>query len=670
LPNSEYSWSCIAVATLFAFTLSACERSATHPALAQTELPELLSAHEFVFNRDGYSGFSFSPDGKRLRWSAPSGWRRALHVRTEDTGKVHVYRVGGSGMYWSVDSRRLLILNDPSGEENHHLYRLDIDDPNATPVDLTPFRGVKVWLYQLLDDDPEHVLVLHNRRDRTLRDLYRINLASGAETLIAQNPGDGVAPVVDATGKVLGWRKSASADRPRLKPRPPELAQRSALSKQSEEVTRPLRIAPDKTEAWLLSNRGRDRTALLHFDGKAGKVATVHEDAEADIERVLMSGVTGKPLLVTVTGSYPKTTLLDAELKADVEPLLARFEPERIGFDIVSMDPKERRVVMVIVTRAGRHYYLLDRDRKQHALLGKTRNARFEQAMIEPQAVSIRARDGLTLPAYVLRPNVDKPLPLVLLVHGGPWQRVTWGDPDGNEDILRAQFLANRGYAVLAVNFRGSTGYGRGFKTAAVGEFGAKMQDDLNDAVQWAIDQGIADPARVAVMGHSYGGYASLMALATQPKTFACGFSINGPADLAPLIEEFPSYWELELSHWYAYVGDPAVPVDRERMQKVSPVNLARYFERPVLIVQGTKDVRVRPSQSQAMVRALRSANKDVRYIELDDLGHSLGYWAHHLLVLRQAEKFFAECLGGRAARFDTMEWVARLTGRLPLSGY
>lgn len=219
------------------------------------------------------------------------------------------------------------------------------------------------------------------------------------------------------------------------------------------------------------------------------------------------------------------------------------------------------------------------------------------------------------------------------------------------------------------MNFRGSTGFGRAFKTAAVGEFGGKMQEDLDDATRWAIDQGIADPARIAVMGHSYGGYASLMALATQPKTFACGFSVNGPTDLAMLIEEFPSYWKLELAHWYAYVGDPAVPVDRERMQRVSPVNLAGRFERPVLIVQGAKDVRVRPTQSQALVRELRATNKDVRYVELGDLGHSLDYWAHHLLVLRQAEEFFAACLGGRAARFDRMEWFARLTGRLPLRG-
>jgi dipeptidyl aminopeptidase/acylaminoacyl peptidase len=244
---------------------------------------------------------------------------------------------------------------------------------------------------------------------------------------------------------------------------------------------------------------------------------------------------------------------------------------------------------------------------------------------------------------------------------------VQWSDPDHNEDLLRAQFIANRGYAVLVVNFRGSTGFGREFMTAAVGEFGAKMQDDLLDAVRWAIDAGIADPQRIAVMGHSYGGYATLMALAQQPKSFACGIAIAGPTDLARMIETFPSYWELELTYWYSYVGDPAVPDDRERMQNVSPINLAERFERPVLIIQGEKDVRVPAEQSRTMVDRLRQHGKSVEYVAVADMGHSTGYWAHHLLVLRETERFLASCLGGRAARFDTMEWAARLSGRLPL---
>jgi dipeptidyl aminopeptidase/acylaminoacyl peptidase len=659
----------VALSAVAASLLLGCERAPVHPALSGAELPRLVPAHEFVFNRQAMGGFSFSPDGSRLAWSGPSGWRRALLVRSEATGTVNVFRVGGSGMHWSADSRRLLILDDKSGAENHHLYRLDVDDPDAKPVDLTPYPGVRVWLHQILKSDPEHVLIMHNRRVRTVRDLYRVNLSTGEEQLIAQNPGDGVVPVTDRSGKFVAWRKPAVPDRPRGKPRAPELKERSALKHVSEDVTRAVAVSSDRTQAWLLTNKGRDRVALLNLDARNGAVTALYEDPRADVGRVLMSEVQGRPILASSVADYPRTVVFDEQLAADLKPLLDQYGGMRFGFDIVSMDPAEQRLVVVVFTHANRRYYLVDRARKQNAVLGESRTADFRDAMVVPEAVEISARDGMQIPAYLLRPrgSAGKRLPMVVLVHGGPWQRVTWSDPDHNEDLLRAQFLANRGYAVLAVNFRGSTGYGRSFMTAAVGEFGAKMQDDLIDGVRWAIDAGVADSQRIAVMGHSYGGYATLMALAQNPHAFACGIDIAGPTDLARLIETFPSYWELELGHWYGYVGDPAVPADRSRMEKVSPVNWADKIERPLLIIQGEKDVRVPAEQSVHMVDRLRRAGKSVEYVAVGDMGHSTGYWAHHLLVLRRSEEFLAGCLGGRGARFDALEWIARLSGRLPL---
>jgi dipeptidyl aminopeptidase/acylaminoacyl peptidase len=333
------------------------------------------------------------------------------------------------------------------------------------------------------------------------------------------------------------------------------------------------------------------------------------------------------------------------------------------------MDPAERRLVVMVYTHANRRYYLVDRETKQTTLLGESRSADFSRAMVVPEAVEIPARDGLRLPAYLLRPSAtgSDPLPFVLLVHGGPWSRVAWSDPDGGEDMLRAQFLANRGYAVLIVNYRGSTGYGKSFMAAAVGQFGAAMQTDLLDALGWAVDEGIADPGKAAIVGHSYGGYATLMALAGAPRRFACGVDIAGPTDLPPLVEDFPPYWELELAYWYSYVGDPGVKVDRDRMERASPVNLAQHIEQPLLILQGGQDVRVPRAQSDALVERLRQHGKQFEYAVLEGMGHSTGYWAHHLFVLRRAERFLADCLGGRATRFDRMEWVARLTGRLPL---
>lgn len=649
--------------------LQGCERAPTHPGLREAELPPLLPAYEFVFNRRALGGFSFSPDGSRLAWYGPSGFGRALHVLADGRGEAHTYAAGGSQMHWSADGRRLLLLDDKSGAENHHLFRLDVDDPRAAPVDLTPHAGVRTWLHQILAADPEHVLVLQNRRSRTVRDLYRINLATGAEELIAQNPGDGVLPLTDREGKFLGWRKSAVADRPRGKPRAAELKERSSIARRREEITRVVALSQDRSEAWVLSNRNRDRIALFQVDTRTGMARLRHEDEKSDVVRVFTSRSSAQVVLATSQPDYPRTVILDPQWEADLKPVLERYDGTRFGFDLVSTDPSERRVVIAVYTHATRRYYLIDREQKRHTLLGESRPAAFAAALVDPQVVEIAARDGLKLPGYLLRPPVNgsRPLPLVLLVHGGPWGRVAWSDPDHSEDLLRAQFLVNRGYAVLAVNYRGSTGYGQSFMLAGVGEFGGRMQDDLIDALNWAIERGIADPQRIAVMGHSYGGYATLMALAREPRTFACGIDIAGPTDLAGLIESFPPYWELELSHWYGFVGDPAVAADRERMRPISPLYLADRIERPLLVFHGKKDVRVPVRQSAAIVEALRKAGKAVDYVTLDDMGHALGYWAHHLALLRKSERFLADCLGGRAARFDPVDWAARLTGRLPL---
>jgi dipeptidyl aminopeptidase/acylaminoacyl peptidase len=243
--------------------------------------------------------------------------------------------------------------------------------------------------------------------------------------------------------------------------------------------------------------------------------------------------------------------------------------------------------------------------------------------------------------------------------------RTGWGNPMQSEDAVPAQFLANRGYAVLQVDFRGSSGYGRGFLSAAMGEFAGKMQDDLLDAVHWAVESGIADSDRVAIVGWSYGGYAALVGLTMTPKVFACGVSLAGPTDLATLIESFPPYWTVDLSMWHDYVGDPGIAEDRKDMTRKSPLAYAQNVERPVLIVHGAKDVRVRIDQSERMVEALRRAGKPVEYLALEDSGHGMGWWVHRLVLLRKTENFLQRCLGGRASRFDPFDAIAWVWTRI-----
>jgi dipeptidyl aminopeptidase/acylaminoacyl peptidase len=396
-------------------------------------------------------------------------------------------------------------------------------------------------------------------------------------------------------------------------------------------------------------------------DPRLGWEKVVFEDPDTDVSAVTMSRVTHEPLVAQAHATYPRVAILDRKLREDLGPLLNEQGSDHYNLSIVSVDRTEQRMVVAIGSDLQRRTYLVDRQARTHVLLAQAIASDLEKSLAPMRPVAIQSRDGLTLHGYLTLPRgvEARGLPMVVHVHGGPWQRTTWGDPVISEDAGYAQFLANRGYAVLQVDFRGSSGYGRNFLSAGMGEFAGRMQEDLLDAVRWAVDGGIADPARVAIMGWSYGGYAALTALTTTPGRFACGVSYAGPTELASLIESFPSYWAVDLSRWHDFVGDREIAEDREEMKQKSPLYQAHKVERPVLIVHGARDVRVRIDQSDRMVDALRRAHKTVDYMRIPDMGHNLGWWAHRTAVLHRTEEFLRGCLGGRASRFDWFEAVA-----------
>jgi dipeptidyl aminopeptidase/acylaminoacyl peptidase len=516
--------------------------------------------------------------------------------------------------------------------------------------------------------DAGHVLISHNRRDPRVFDLYRVELDSGKETLIAKNPGDGVAPIAGRKGAIEGWfrpretRRLAAAQRAQAAT-PPQ----AVPLKQPEEHFSVLGAAADRSFVWALSNRGRDRVALVIAHPTLRWEKVVFEDADADVSEVSMSRVTGAPLLATAQPGYPRVTILDASLRADLDGLLRAQGAAPFGVEIVSSDHAERRMIVSVYTSTQRRFYLLDRPKRQFELLAEALPRDLEEVLAPMRPIVIKSRDGLALHGYLTLPRgvAPKALPMVLLVHSGPWERSLWVDPTRAEDSLRAQFLANRGYAVLQVDFRGSKGYGSSFFDAGIGEFAGEMQDDLLDAVHWAVDGGIADPAHVAIMGWSYGGYAALVGMSMTPEVFACGISLAGPTDLASLIESFPPYWKVDLTMWHDFVGDPAVPAEREEMTLKSPLSHAAQVQRPVLIVHGAQDVRVRINQSERMVQALRQAGKPVEYVPIADMGHGMSYWAHRLAILRKTERFLQRCLGGRASRYDPFDTIAWAWTRL-----
>jgi len=356
-----------------------------------------------------------------------------------------------------------------------------------------------------------------------------------------------------------------------------------------------------------------------------------------------MSERTREPLAVVTYPGRQAIRFFDAALEADLA-VLRRHSPT--GLRILSFDDGERLVTVEVFTEKGYENYLVDRRTGETHLLGRSQMVQFAHALGTTEPITLSARDGVRLRGYLTRPpGFGAPGPMVLVVHGGHWARDYW------RYAPVVQFLANRGYAVLQVNYRGSTGYGRAFRELAVGEYAGKMHDDLIDSVRWAVAGGVADPARVAIYGGSYGGYAALVGMTFTPDVFACGVDIVGISNLVSFYETVPPYWKVSVMPlFHKYVGDPSRPEDRRRLEAKSPLFKADQVKRPLLIIHGSRDIRVNVRESEQMIAALKQAGKDVRSVVFPDEGHQREYgnWRNALRHYSEVENFLARCLGGR----------------------
>lgn len=416
----------------------------------------------------------------------------------------------------------------------------------------------------------------------------------------------------------------------------------------------PLEISSDKQTAWTLSNRGRDKMALVKLDMNTGHETVVFEDPRVDISEAFISQKTFQPLMVLLDPDYQEVQILDDKLRSAFQKLIAN---KHVRFNPINLTRDENLVTGIITGEDGAQNVLYDIQNEKLTVLGELTRSRINLLSPLPvqKPISFTSRDGLTIHGYLTLPQgvQASKLPTVLFVHGGPWARDVWGD--GHQPY----FLANRGYAVLQVNYRGSAGYGRDFQDKAIGEFAGKMHNDLIDSVDWLILQGIADPKKVAIYGASYGGYAALVGMTFTPEKFACGIDYVGPSDLARLLETVPPYWEMSKTWWYRFVGDPSRTDQREIMNAKSPLFKADQVNRPLLVLHGTNDPRVKLEQSTLMVEALRKAGKKVEFVELKGDGHGNKKWSNNLKLYRKTEDFLSECLGGRSAGFDYFELVS-----------
>ncbi len=641
---------------IFVLLLNGCATTANHPTLKGSQLPDLIPLRHLVVNRETSFNYRISPDGLKLGWIAVKGEILTVHLKHIGSDKVTTLSpaVPGSifGFVWTPDSRRLLYWQDQSGNENYHIYLADSDHPDQPAVDLTPFENTRAGIHQIVRTDPDNVLITHNNRDRTAYDLYRVNLKSREQTMLDQNPGDVLIWLTDDEGNLRArMRKNDEEMRIFEIFNAPENTWKALMSLDLEDSLWILSFTAEGDAVWALSNRGRDRASLVRMDLATGDEKLVYEDPQVDLSGAFISYHTKEPLVAIAFPNYQKLHFFDPEIEQDARIFL---DQDRVALDLNSVDYEERLLTVAAYTDKGYEYYLFNRDTRQKVLLHRNPVSKYQDSLASAQPVSFKSRDGLTIHGYLTLPQgtPGKELPMVLLVHGGPWARDYWGYSS------TVQLLANRGYAVLQINYRGSTGYGRAFKEAAVGEFAGKMHTDLIDGVDWAVSQGIADPQKIAIFGFSYGGYATLVGLTFTPETFACGVDVFGISNLVTFTQSVPQYWKNWMPLWYKYVGNPDAPEDRRRMKAQSPLFRVDQIQRPLLIVQGANDARVKQQESDQIVEAMRKAGKDVEYIIFKNEGHSLRNWQSRIVFYRKLEDFMADHLGGRSAGFDLYEFA------------
>jgi len=611
-----------------------------------TVTPPPIPLEAFFANRDTTYDHKVSPDGTRLAWIGMAEGRLTVHVRRLDGDDVVALdthsRRSIQSFVWAQDSRRILYGQDRDGDENTHVFVADTERPRERPRDLTPFAGQRAFVQQVIRSDAEHIVVGVNRPRTALADLHRIALTTGERTRIVDNTGDVLTWMTDDDGVVRARiRREAPGARVLERVRPDSARWESLFTLDGEEYARAVGFTTDRAGLWLLTNQGRDRYALVRLDLATGITAVAHEHAVVDVETAGVSTLTGQPLFAIAHPDYPESRVFDATLSSDLAPL---GEPGPAEVRILSFDDAERLATVRVSRDRGREHHLLDRRTGTRTLLSRSAMAPYADRLARVEPISLTSRDGLTLRGYLTRPpGARARVPMVLLVHGGPWTRDYWGY---NGTV---QFLASRGWAVLQLNYRASTGYGRAFVEAGVRQHAGAIHADLLDGVRWAVEQGIADPARVAIMGASYGGYATLVGLTFTPEVFACGVDLFGMSNLVTQLEGRPSYWTWSFFEPYyrKYYGDVSRPEDRQRLEAQSPLFRAADVRRPVLVIHGANDPNVKQRESNQIVAALRAAGKDVQYLVLADEGHgAFGDPASALRMYRAIEQFLGACLG------------------------
>lgn len=600
---------------------------------------QLISLEDFFKNPEKTS-FELSPDGEYLAFLSP--WKNRLNIMVQKIGESETTRVTSAeerdiaGYFWA-NSNRLVFLQDQGGDENFRLYAVDRDGKNLK--ELTPFEKVRVRIIDDLEDNENEMIIGMNHRNKEIFDAYRLNINTGELAMIAENPGNISGWLTDNEGKLRAAVTTDGVNTSILYRKTEKDAFKTILTTNFKETISPLFFTFDNQFVYAVSNIGRDKDSVVIFDIENGKIKeTVYENNDVDVSNLLRSK---KRKVITGVSFFreKREYVFFDEIRKNLQETLEKKLP---GYEVALAGlnkAEDKALIRTYSDKSRGAYYFYDLNQDKLVKLSEISPWLDENQLSDMKPVEYRSRDGLVIKGYLTLPKGMKSenLPVVINPHGGPWARDYWGfDPE-------VQFLANRGYAVLQMNFRGSTGYGRKFWELGFKQWGKTMQDDITDGVNWLIAQKIADPKRIAIYGGSYGGYAVLAGLAFTPDLYACGVDYVGVSNIFTLLETLPPYWELGRKMMYEMIGDPEK--DKELLKAVSPVFHVDKMKAPLFVAQGANDPRVKKSESDQIVEALKKRGIDVPYMVKDNEGHGFHNEENRFDFYREMEKFLSKHL-------------------------
>jgi dipeptidyl aminopeptidase/acylaminoacyl peptidase len=631
--------------------------------------PPLID-RELFFGNPEIATATLSPDGRYIAFRKPWNGTMNIWVKKIEDSFDAAKRITADtrrpipAFFWSRDSKYILFVQDQDGDENHNVYAVDPggaltagrDVPSAR--NLTDAKGAKAMIYDVPRESTDLIHVGLNDRDPAWHDLYEVRISTGERKLLRKNTDKISAWVFDRAGKLrLAVRTTDAGDTEIL--RVSDAAFEPVYSCTVFETCGPLQFHPDNTRVYMMTNKGEaDLVRLVLFDPQTKKEELVDTDPEnqVDFGGGLFSEKTGQLVGTVYVGEKSRIYFRDKEFQADYERIKAKLPAREVTFGGSTADERKWMMVASDDTEPGERY-LYDRDTKTLTKQYQVFEKLPRQHLAEMNPIRYKSSDGLDVPAYLTLPKglAPKNLPTLVVPHGGPWGRDQFGYSP------MAQFFANRGYAVLQPNFRGSAGYGEKFINAGNNQWGEKMQDDITWGVKHLVTEGIADPKRVGILGGSYGGYAVLAGLAFTPDVYAAGVSIVGPSNLNTLLESIPPYWEAGRKMFYMRMGDPTTPEGRKQLERQSPLFSANKIKTPLLVVQGANDPRVKKAESDQIVVALRDRSFPVEYIVAPDEGHGFARPVNNMAMFSAIEKFLSRHLEGRFQESMTPEVSKRL---------